>query len=66
MNTVTLKQRVIQAEAERDYYASLVEAFFSGDIPHGASIDHMILAKYGRKRHEDLNNTPALLRSESN
>jgi len=58
-----LKARALEAEAERDYYRSLVETFFSGDVPdEGSSLNHLILAKYGRKRLEALSKQPALLR----
>lgn len=63
-NVAKLKQRVLEAEAERDHYRSLVEAFFSGDVPEGACPDHLILAKWGRKRHDDKRNTAALLHTD--
>lgn len=60
-----LKQRVLEAEQERDYYRSLVETFFSGDVPEeGSSLNHLILAKYGRKRLETLAKQPSLLRTD--
>ncbi len=59
-----LKQRVMDAEAERDYHKSLVESFFSGDVPERASLSHFLMAKWGRKRLEELSKQPALLRSE--
>lgn len=59
-----LKTRVLAAEAERDFYRSLVETFFTGDIPDGACLDHLVLAKYGRMRLQSLSKQPALLRSD--
>lgn len=60
----TLKERVTEAEAERDYYQSLVASFFTGDVPDGASFEHFILAKWGRRRLEENKKQPVLLRSE--
>lgn len=59
--TSDLKQRVLRAEAERDYYVSLVDAFFSGEAPAPASLQHVILAQWGRRRHAEMSRTPALL-----
>lgn len=63
-NVAKLKQRVLDAEAERDYYRSLVESFFTGDVPDGASPEHLILAKWGRARHEAKRTTAALLHTD--
>lgn len=63
-NIAKLKQRVLDAEAERDFYQSLVEAFFSGDVPDTASPEHFILAKWGRKRHEEKRATAILLQTD--
>jgi hypothetical protein len=57
-----LKERVLQAEAERDHLQSLLDTFFSGDIPESASMQHFILAKWGRKRLEEMRKKPAILR----
>jgi hypothetical protein len=57
-----LKERVQEAEAERDYYKSLVEAFFNGFVEDGySSLNHMILAQAGRKRLAEKKSQPALL-----
>lgn len=68
-----LKQRVVEAEDRTAYLEALVEhlrskldAFWTGDIPENASLDHMILAKYGRKRIEDKSKKPALLVKNAN
>ncbi len=64
MNNHTLKEKLAEAEQERDYFASLVEAFFEGRVPQmGASLRHHILAQWGRQRLEQLRGKPALLRS---
>ncbi len=59
-NIVALKERVLAAEAERDYLASLVDAFFTGSVPDGANFNHFILAQWGRKRLAEKNKVPAL------
>lgn len=60
---VKLKERLAQVTAERDYLASLVEAFREGRPPRtGASLQHFIFARWGRKRLEEQQATPALLR----
>lgn len=64
-NVSDLKQRVLQAESEVVFLRSLLESFFTGDVPDtSASLTHMLLAKWGRKRLEELSKQPALLRSE--
>lgn len=45
-----LKGRVVLAEAERNYYKSLVDAFFEGEAPQGGNFNHIIMAQWGRKR----------------
>jgi hypothetical protein len=63
-NIAQLKERVQEAEAERDYYRSLVEAFDTGEVdPHYSSLKHMIFAQWGRKRLEERKSKPALLQS---
>lgn len=57
-----LKERVQAAEAERDYYKSLVEAFEEGAVPEGhGSLKHMLFAQWGRKRLAEKKSQPALL-----
>lgn len=58
----TLKQRVLNAEAELAFYKSLVGAFFTGDVPDGAALQHFILAQWGRKRLEEQKDLPSLLK----
>lgn len=58
-----LKQRVTQAEAENNHLKSLLDSFFTGDVPEHASLSHMVLATWGRKRLDELAKQPALLRS---
>lgn len=60
-----LKQRVIDAEEDAGYYQSLVDAFFSGEVPPGATLSHFVLAKWGRKRLDEMKATAALLQSEA-
>lgn len=57
-----LKQRVIDAEQQAEHYKSLLDTFFTGDIPDNATFDHLIIAKWGRKRLEEQKSQPALLR----
>ena len=60
-----LKERLIDAEAERDYLLSLVETFETGELPAGgADFRHFIFAKWGRKRQDEMKKQPTLLRSE--
>lgn len=63
MGAATLKQRLKEAEAERDYYMSLVGAFFTGEVPKQAALQHFILAKWGRRRLEEQKELPALLKT---
>ena len=48
-----LKERVVQAESERNYYKSLVDAFFEGKSPQGGNFNHIIMAQWGRKRLDE-------------
>lgn len=43
-------RRVRELEAKVVLLQSKVDAFFSGDIPENASLDHMVLAQAGRER----------------
>lgn len=54
-NVEVLKERITVAEAEREYYASLVDAFFTGEAPSGGNFNHFIMAQWGRKRLEQKN-----------
>lgn len=64
-NVPSLKQRVLDAERSAAHLSSLLDSFFTGDVPDtGASLTHMLLAKWGRKRLEELRQQPALLRAE--
>lgn len=61
-----LKGRVIALEEENDRLQSLVDSFFTGNVPNGAGPDHFVIARWGRKRLEDMKArapVPALLRS---
>lgn len=60
-----LKQRVVNAEAEVEHLKGLLDSFFSGDVPDHASLTHMVLAKWGRRRLEEIGRTPALLRTDT-
>jgi hypothetical protein len=60
-----LKERVEASEAERDYYKSLVDAFFDGKTGASPSLAHMILAQWGRRRLAEKRAQPALLQSQA-
>lgn len=61
MSVADWKQRVIEAETQRDHLQSLVDAFFTGEVPALGTFDHHILAKWGRRRLEERTKTAALL-----
>lgn len=63
MSVIALKEKLVAARAERDYYASLVEAFLTGEVPSRASLQHFIFAQWGRKRLEEQRTVPALLKA---
>lgn len=56
--------RVRRLKEERDYYKSLVGSFMEGRVPDGVvpSLQHHIMAQWGRKRLETNRVTAALLR----
>lgn len=62
MSVTDLKSRLVAAEAERDYLASLVGSFLTGEVPRQASLQHFIFAQWGRKRLEEQKGLAALLR----
>ena len=58
-----LKDRLKEVEAEKAYYESLVLSFLDGCTPEeGNSLTHVIFAQWGRRRLQERNSTPALLR----
>lgn len=59
--TAQLKERVLVAEEQVRLLQSMLGSFWTGDIPEQATLDHMVLAKWGRKRLEEKSKQPALL-----
>jgi hypothetical protein len=57
---LTMKQRALEAEAQVKFLASLLDSFWTGDVPDNATPDHMILAKYGRRRLQEIKKQPAI------
>lgn len=45
-----LKERVVKAEALVSHYESLLNSFWTGNVPENASFEHMILASAGKER----------------
>jgi hypothetical protein len=56
-----LKQAYVDIQLENEHLKSLLNSFWTGDVPQGATLDHMKLAKYGRIRLADMGKVPALL-----
>jgi hypothetical protein len=52
-NIAQLKERVLTAEARVEHLQSLVDAFFTGDVPEGSSLQHAVLAQWGRRRLDE-------------
>lgn len=65
-SVVTLKQRLRDAEAQNEFMRSLLDTFFTGDVPAQPSLQHLVLARWGRKRLEELKTQPALLHTSTN
>ena len=59
----SLKGRVLRAEAEVLELRSMLDAFWTGNCPEQSTLDHLVLAKWGRKRLEEKVKKPALLGS---
>lgn len=57
MKSKTLKE----LEAENAFLASLLNSFWTGDVPENASLDHLVLAKAGRHRLQEMSKKPVLL-----
>jgi hypothetical protein len=64
-SVVTLKRRLRDAEAQNEFMRSLLYTFFTGDVPPGPSYQHLILAKWGRKRLDEMRAQPALLHTST-
>lgn len=60
-NIADLKDRLIAAEFERDYYKSLVDSFYSGTSPVNCNFNHIIMAQWGRKRLVEKSKAAVLL-----
>jgi hypothetical protein len=56
-----LTEKIKSLEDKCSYLESLLNSFWTGHIPNGASLGHMILAKSGRERLEKLRKKPVLL-----
>jgi hypothetical protein len=57
----TLKERVVVLEQENRLLRSLLDSFWQGEAPCGASLTHHLLAQWGRRRLEEKKKKPALL-----
>lgn len=64
-SVVTLKERLREAEARAAFMESLLDTFFTGDIPASPSLQHFVLAKWGRKRLDEMKTQPALLHTST-
>jgi hypothetical protein len=56
-----LCDKILDQHDEITHLKSLLESFWTGDVPQNATLDHMKLAKYGRQRLAEIGKTPALL-----
>lgn len=54
-------KRLQELEAENRLLKSMLDTFFTGNVPQGATLKHFVLAKYGRMRLDEQRKTPALL-----
>jgi hypothetical protein len=53
------------AQAEVAFQKSLLDSFWTGDVPDDATLDHLVLAKAGRQRLEEKAKRCALLSPSS-
>jgi hypothetical protein len=56
-----LARRVEELEKQTMFLQSKIDAFFTGDVPNNATLDHLLLAKYGRIRLAEKAKTAVLL-----
>ena len=47
--------------SENEFLRSLLDSFWTGDVPDDATLDHMVIAKAGRLRLEEKAKVCALL-----
>lgn len=57
----TLLRKVESLTNENEFLKSLTSSFWTGDVPDSATLDHLILAKYGRVRLEGRSKVCTLL-----
>lgn len=60
-----LKKRAIRAEAEVAHLRSLLDSFWTGDVPENATTDHLVLAVAGRKRLDAKKQKAVLLTAQT-
>lgn len=60
-----IKQRLLEAEAKVQELESMLDSFWTGDVPSNATFDHLILAKWGRARLAEKAKTCALLAKQT-
>jgi len=58
---VFLEGVVAKLQDDLRFERSIVEAFWTGDVPEDATLDHMVIAKAGRLRLEEKAKVCALL-----
>lgn len=56
-----LKEENLSLYNENEMLRSMLKSFWTGDVPSNATLDHMVLAKWGRKRLDEKAKVPALL-----
>jgi hypothetical protein len=59
LNELERENRILKSENK--LLQSKLDSFFTGDVPHHATFDHVILAQYGRKRLAERTRQAALL-----
>lgn len=60
-----LEENIVTLQDELSFQTSLLNSFWTGDIPDNASLNHMILAKAGRHRLQEKAKVCALLEQPS-
>ena len=60
-----LEDAIARLREELEFERSLVASFWTGDIPEDATLDHLVIARAGRKRLEEKAKSCALLNAKA-
>jgi hypothetical protein len=60
---IQVQDELARTREELEHFRSLVQAFFTGELPEHATVHHFVMRTWGEKRRETLKPTPVLLKT---